>query len=419
MDERELIHDWNAVGGGFDWSLVGRVELDDETLRDGLQNPSVTDPPIADKIRILHLMDRLGIHTADIGLPGAGPRSVESATALAREIVQSKLRIRANAAARTVVADVEPIVRISQQTGIAIEACTFIGSSPIRLYTEGWTLDRMRRTIEETVGFAVREGLPVLFVTEDTTRAHPDTLKALYSTAISAGAKRLCIADTVAHATPEGVHAVFRFVLDEIVKPSGEEIGLDWHGHRDRGLGLANSLAAMQAGATRVHATALGIGERVGNTEMELLLVNLKLLGIHDADLTVLPEYCQLVSRACRFPIGTSHPVVGRDAFRTGTGVHAAAIMKAERKGDAWLADRVYSAIPASMVGRGQEIEISPMSGLSNVKYWLRKRGYDADDEALCRRLFEAAKRADHTLSEEELERMVAQSADTATTRGR
>jgi 2-isopropylmalate synthase len=419
MHESDLIYDWNAVAGGFDWSLVGRVELDDETLRDGLQNPSVTDPPIPDKIRILHLMDRLGIHTADIGLPGAGPRAVEATTALANEIVRSGLRIRPNAAARTVVADVEPIARISQKTGIPIEACTFIGSSPIRLYTEGWTLDRMLRTTEETVSFAVREGLPVLFVTEDTTRAHPDTLKALYGTAIGAGARRLCIADTVAHATPEGVRAVFRYVLEEIVRPSGADIGLDWHGHRDRGLGLANSLAALQAGATRVHATALGIGERVGNTEMELLLVNLKLLGIHDADLTVLPEYCELVSRACRVPIHHSHPVVGRDAFRTGTGVHAAAIMKAEKKGDAWLADQVYSAIPASMVGRGQEIEISPMSGLSNVKYWLRKRGHDADDEELCRRLFDAAKRADHTLTEEELERLVSRDAKPATQRGR
>jgi 2-isopropylmalate synthase len=264
----------------------------------------------------------------------------------------------------------------------------------------------MLKVSEEAVSFAVREGLPVMFVTEDTTRARPETLQALYRTAIEAGAKRLCIADTVGHATPEGVRAIFRYVREEILRP-GEDVGLDWHGHRDRGLGLANALAAIQAGATRLHGTALGIGERVGNTEMDLLLVNLKLLGIHDADLTILPEYCELTSRACGVPLIHSHPVVGRDAFRTATGVHAAAIMKAQRKGDAWLADRVYSAIPASMVGRHQEIEISPMSGLSNVKFWLRHRGLDAADEALCRRLFEAAKRSDHTLTEEEILTMV------------
>jgi 2-isopropylmalate synthase len=265
----------------------------------------------------------------------------------------------------------------------------------------------MLMATEDAVAFSVAENLPVMFVTEDTTRAHPETLAALYRTAISAGATRLCLADTVGHATPDGVRAVFDFVREEVVTPFGAGIGLDWHGHRDRGLGIANALTAVQAGATRLHGTALGIGERAGNTEMELLLINLKLLGVHDADLTRLPEYCELVSRACQVPLVHSHPVVGRDAFRTATGVHAAAIVKAQIKGDDWLADRVYSSIPASMVGRRQEIDIGPMSGLSNVKYWLRERGHDADDEALCRRLFDAAKSTDHTLGEAELEKLV------------
>jgi len=356
MDEHELIHDWNRTGDSFDWSTVTRVELDDETLRDGLQNPSVVDPPIGEKIEILHLMDRLGIHTADIGLPGAGPRAVEAVTALAREIAEHGLRIQANCAARTVLQDVEPVVEISQKVGIPIEACTFIGSSPIRQYAEDWTLDRMLATAEKAVTFAVREGIPVMMVTEDTTRARPEVLRALYGKAIEWGAKRLCIADTVGHATPEGAYTLTRFVLEEIVEPSGEEVEVDWHGHRDRGFGLANTMAAIRAGATRVHGTALGIGERSGNTEMELILVNLKLLGVHDADLTVLPEYCRRVAEAYELAVGPSHPVVGRDAFRTGTGVHAAAIIKAERKGDAWLADRIYSSVPASMVGRRQVI---------------------------------------------------------------
>jgi 2-isopropylmalate synthase len=404
MDERELVFDWNVSNSSFDWSRVARVELDDETLRDGLQNPSVVDPPIEDKIRLLHLMDRLGIHTADVGLPGAGPRAVEAVTALTREIVDTGLSIRPNCAARTVVADVRPVVEISQKVGIPIEACTFIGSSPIRRYAEGWSLDRMLATSEEAVTFAVREGLPVMMVTEDTTRARPEVLKALYGHAIGWGAKRLCIADTVGHATPDGARALVRFVIEEIVKPSGEDVGVDWHGHRDRGFGLANALAAVEAGATRVHGTALGIGERCGNTEMDLLLVNLKLLGVLDADLSVLPDYCGLTARACRVPLVHSYPVVGEDAFRTATGVHAAAIIKAEQKGDTWLADRVYSGIPASMVGRRQRIDVGPMSGLSNVKHWLREHGHDATDDALCQKLFEAAKHADHTLTEEELE---------------
>lgn len=404
QDEHDLIHDWNVLDGGFDWSSISHVELDDETLRDGLQNPSVVDPSLDDKVELLHLMDRLGIDTADIGLPGAGPRAVEAVTRLAQEIVDAKLSIQANCAARTVIADVQPIVDISQAVGIPIEACTFIGSSPIRQYAEGWTLDKMLRVSEEAVTFAVREGLQVMMVTEDTTRADPEVLRQLYGRAIEWGARRLCIADTVGHATPQGAHALVRFVIEEIVEPSGEDVTVDWHGHRDRGLGIANSLAAIQAGATRVHGTALGIGERCGNTEMDVLLVNLALLGVHDEDLTMLPEYCELTARACQVPLVHSYPVVGHDAFRTGTGVHAAAIIKAEAKGDSWLADRIYSGIPASMVGRSQLIEVGPMSGLSNVKYWLREHGYDPNDEVLAGRIFHAAKAMDHTLTADEIE---------------
>ena len=407
VENSSLIHDWNRTDG-TDGGLRP-VEFDDETLRDGLQSPSVNDPPIGTKIEILHRMDELGIHSADIGLPGAGPRAVSDVRALAREIASAGLAIEANCAARTMVRDVEPIARISQETGIPIEACTFIGSSPIRQYTEDWTLDRMLTTSEAAVTFAVEEGLPVMFVTEDTTRAKPETLKALYGNAIEWGARRICLADTVGHATPWGVEALVRFVREEIVEPSGEAVKIDWHGHRDRGLGLANAFAAIRAGAHRIHGTALGIGERVGNVEMDLLLVNLKLMGLHDADLSPLGDYCRLVSEGTGVEIPPGYPVFGRDAFRTGTGVHAAAIIKAEEKGDEALMDQIYSGVPAAMVGREQEIEISPMSGLSNVKYWLRVRGYDPEDEALSGRIFEYAKGQDHTLTEDEILGVIAE----------
>ncbi|MGH7717635.1 MAG: LeuA family protein [Gemmatimonadaceae bacterium] len=404
MQERDLIYDWNTVTSrsDFDWTSC-RVQLNDETLRDGLQCPSVTDPPIEDKRRLLHLMVDLGIASADIGLPGAGPRARSDTLALAREIVAARLALEANCAARTVVSDVEPVARISQEAGIPIEAATFIGSSPIRQYAEDWTLERMLRVSEAAVTFAVREGLPVMFVTEDTTRAAPDTLKALYGNAIRWGARRLCLADTVGHATPEGVRRLVRFVRDEIIRPSGEDVKLDWHGHRDRGLGLANCLAAIEEGVDRVHGTALGIGERVGNAEMDLLLINLKMLGAHKHDLGKLPEYSRLASRSCGVPIPPSYPVLGEDAFRTGTGVHAAAIVKARKKGHDWLADRIYSGVPAGDFGLTQRIEISHVSGISNVRYWLDEHGHDSSDEALCQHLFEAAKRASRVLRDDEL----------------
>ena len=406
MQESELIYDWNQSNSAFDWSNAKGIQLNDETLRDGLQNPSVVDPPIGDKIRLLHLMDQLGIHSANIGLPGAGPRAVEAVTALAKEIADTGLSIHANAAARTLIEDIRPIVEISQSVGLPIQVCAFIGSSPIRKYAEGWALGQMLETIKEALSFAVAEGMSVMMVTEDTTRAKPEDIKELYGRAIELGAERLCISDTVGHATPDGVRALVRFVIEEIVQPSGMDIAIDWHGHRDRGFGLANAFAAIEAGTTRVHATALGLGERCGNAEMELLLVNLHLLGGYKSDLSVLPEYCQLAADMCQVPLIHSSPIVGRDAFRTGTGVHAAAIMKAEAKGDVWLADRIYSSVPASLVGREQVIEVGPMSGQSNVKHWLRRHGYNEDDQNLVQRIFTASKKTDHTLTEEELEHL-------------
>lgn len=408
MEERDLIYDWNQRGSGFDWARA-RVDLNDETLRDGLQSPSVQDPPLAVKRRLLHLMADLGIAAADIGLPGAGPRVVEQVRALATEIRDHKLPIFPNCAARTVIADVEPIVRIAEEVGIPIEAATFIGSSPIRQYAEDWTLERMLRATTEAVTFAVQHGLPVMYVTEDTTRAQPDTLKALYGAAIDCGATRLCLADTVGHATPDGVRALVAFVQREII--GTKPVKLDWHGHRDRGMGLINCLAAIEAGVDRVHATALGVGERVGNAEMDLLIVNLQLLGAHHHDLRKLPEYCRLVADAVGVPIPVNYPVMGTDAFRTGTGVHAAAIIKAKKKGHDWLADRVYSSVPATELGLEQRIDISPVSGLSNVKYWLETHGYDPADQAACTTLFDAAKRADRTLTDDECHRLLRQHA--------
>ena len=406
MDSKDLVYDWNAREGAFDY-VCAPVVLNDETLRDGLQSPSVIDPPMDVKIRLLHLMADLGVRAADIGLPGAGPRAVAQVRALAREIVDQKLPISMNCAARTVIADVEPIVRVSEEVGVPIEAATFIGSSSIRQYAEDWTLDKMVRVSEEAVTYAVQHGLPVMYVTEDTTRAKPETLKALYGAAIRCGARRLCLADTVGFATPAGVRALIRFIQDEVVKPSGESIKIDWHGHRDRGLGIANCLAAIEAGVDRVHGTALGIGERVGNAEMDLLIVNLYLLGLHTGDLSKLSEYCRLASESTGIPVPAQYPVVGSDAFRTATGVHASAIMKARKKGDEWLADRVYSSVPAGIFGFRQRIEISPVSGLSNVKCWLEEHGYDPEDAVIADALFAAAKTADRVLDDAECLRLI------------
>jgi isopropylmalate/homocitrate/citramalate synthase len=407
MQEHELIYDWNTRSPSFRWEL-SRVELNDETLRDGLQSPSVTDPSIEDKKALLHLMADLGIAAANIGLPGAGPRTRADTLALAKEIVSAKLPISANCAARTLATDIEPIARIAQEAGLAIEAATFIGSSPIRQYAEDWTLEKMVKMSEDAVKFAMSEGLSLMFVTEDTTRANPETLRALYGAAIACGARRVCLSDTVGHATPDGVRALVRFVREEIIVPTGIAVKIDWHGHRDRGNGLANCFAAIEAGVDRVHGTALGIGERVGNAEMDLLLVNLRLLGAHHHDLSKLRDYTALASRALGIAIPPTYPVVGEDAFRTATGVHAAAIAKARKKGDAWLADRIYSGVPAGDFGLSQRIDVGHVSGISNVRSWLDAHGYEGSDDALSRHILDAAKRATRTLRDDELTALIA-----------
>jgi len=399
-----LIYDWNhdAVAAGPSRPVA---MLDDETLRDGLQSPSVRTPTIEEKIDILHHMDALGIDTADIGLPGAGPKVARDVERLARAIGDGRLKIRANCAARTVVADIKPIAEIQQRTGIPIEVGAFIGSSPIRQYAEGWTLDFLQKATEDALGFAAKEGLTVMYVTEDTTRADPASLRRLFTTAIRAGAKRLCVADTVGHATPNGAKAVVRFVKS-IIDELGVEVGIDWHGHRDRGFGVASSIAALEAGATRLHGAALGIGERCGNTSIDLLMVNLVMMGYRDNDLSALPAYAEAVARACDVRIAPNYPVVGADAFRTATGVHAAAVVKAFRKNDRALMDAVYAAVPASLVGRQQEIEVGPMSGRSNVIFWLESRGLPSTDDVVDR-VFAAAKASNRTLTHEQVQSIV------------
>ena len=404
MSVSELIYDWNKVEPQLH-KPDRHIGFDDETLRDGLQSPSVCEPPVEKKIELLHLMDALGIDTADIGLPGAGGTHAAGVEMMAREIAGKKLKIRPNCAARTHKNDIIPIVEISQRAGIAIEACTFIGSSPIRFYAEEWTLEKLLKLTEEAVTFAVNEGLPVMFVTEDTTRADPETIRALYTTAIRCGARAVCVCDTVGHATPDGARAVVKFVRG-IIDEQGETVRLDWHGHQDRGLGVINSIAAIEGGADQIHGSALGMGERVGNTPMDQLLVNLKLLGWIDNDLTLLRAYCDKAAESCRWTIPLNYPVFGKDAFRTATGVHAAAVIKSYRKGDPELADLIYSGVPAGQFGLKQVIEIGPMSGKSNVIFWLENRGVEASEERV-NRIYDRAKQASAVLSEQELLELV------------
>lgn len=402
----ELIYDWNEVHRRH--KPFGRVEFFDETLRDGLQNPSVKDPTIEEKLELLHLMDELGIDAADLGLPGASPRAYDDVLRLCQEIDRCKLKIRPAAAGRTVVGDILPMIDIAQKTGLPVEVYTFIGSSPIRLFAEDWTVDNLVKHSADAIDVAVKNGLPVCYVTEDTIRSRPEVLATLFKNAVDHGAARLCLCDTVGHATPDGVRNLVRFSRSVLASMGMTHVKLDFHNHNDRGLGLVNALVAVEEGIDRVHGTAGGIGERVGNTAMELILLNLKLAGaLEDHDLSKLTRYCELASRATGMPIPVNYPLMGADAFRTSTGVHAAAIIKAQAKGDAWLADRIYSGVPADTFGRAQVIEVGPMSGGSNVQHWLRAHHVEPTPE-LVQAIIHHAKGAARVLEPEEILAVVA-----------
>jgi len=402
----DLIFDWN------EFDRRGRVipkgvEFFDETLRDGLQNPSVADPPIEKKLELLHEMAAIVFHAADIGLPGSSQRAFDDCLRMCREISDHRLPIKVAFAGRTVAADIVPMIEISQRAGMLIEAYTFIGSSPIRQFAEDWDLDLILKRSAEAIDVGVKGGLELAYVTEDTTRSRPEVLAALFKMAIEHGAARLCLCDTVGHSTPDGVRNLISFTKS-VIAGAGSTVKIDWHGHNDRGLALVNAIWALECGAHRVHGTALGIGERVGNAAMELILLNLKLLGLlEEQSLDHLMTYCVKAADAVGWEVPINYPLIGRDAFRTATGVHAAAIIKAKNKGDEWLADRVYSGVPAGMFGRSQEIGIGFMSGASNVNFWLRQHGIEPT-QPLVDAILARAKGRPQNLTDDEIREAVA-----------
>lgn len=408
MDERSLIYDWNTV----DYDIARNPEnhphgvwFDDETLRDGLQSPSANNPTIEQKIELLDFMEKLGLQKVDLGLPGAGPLHRDHMNAMLAHITENDYQIRPGAAVRTLMGDIEPLVDMTAKHGIEIQASAFLGTSPIRQYTEGWTMDKLLSTMETAVSFAVENDIPVMFVTEDTTRSKPEDVKQIYQRAMELGVRRLCICDTCGHVTPNGVKKLLNFIDEEVIKDSGyqrRDIEVNWHGHQDRGLGVANNIAAVEAGADVIHGTALGVGERAGNAPIDQTLVNLKLMGVIDNDLTLLDDYVKKANEYIEVPLPRNYPVFGEDAFETGTGVHASAVIKAMRKGDHWLADRVYSGVPAGDFGLKQVIRIGHMAGRSNIIWWLEQNGFEATDE-LVAHLFEVAKSQRRNMTDEEV----------------
>lgn len=405
INEKEIIFDWNRTHNTDSFEKTFLVKINDETLREGIQSPSTSIPTLEEMKSILMLMDKIQIDSACIGFPSSSQKNKQSVEDMVEFAVNNKLKITLACAGRTVGEDIEAIIDISQQYGVSIEANLFIGSSPIRRYVEEWDMKFVLKSIEKAVYFAVKNEVPVCFITEDTTRSRLEDLNAIYRAAINSGAYRICVCDTVGHATPEGVTNILSNIKD-IIRSSNPAVLIDWHGHNDRGLACINALTAAKCGVDRIHATGLGIGERVGNTSMEQLLVNLMLMGITDKNVKYLKEYCNTVSQAFNFPIPNNLPIVGHDAFRTGTGVHAAAIIKAKEKGNTQLADLVYTAVPAGELNLKQIIEVGPMSGKANIIEWMKRRSIQFNDD-IVQKIFQEAKLGNKVLSNEDISKIV------------
>ena len=370
-----------------------------------MQSPSARNPTIEQKIELIDYMEKLGIQKVDLGLPGAGPFHIDHIDSMLDHMGENGYNLRPGCAVRTVVSDIEPLVELQSKHERQVQASAFLGTSPIRQFAEGWTMGRIMETAEKAVTFAVDNDIPVMFVTEDTTRSKPEEIKQVYSRAIELGADRICVCDTCGHVTPNGVRKLLQFIQEEVIPDSGakrREIEVNWHGHQDRGLGVANNLAAYEAGADVIHGTALGVGERAGNAPLDQTLVNLSLMGVIKNDLTALNEYTRKAHEYVEVALPHNYPVFGEDAFETGTGVHASAVIKAMDKGDDWLADRVYSGVPAGDFGLQQVIRIGHMSGRSNVIHWLKRNGYEAEDN-LVAHMFDVAKSKRRMMTDEEV----------------
>lgn len=393
-----LIFDWNNDTQSAEKK---RIELNDETLRDGLQATYVRHPSLKEKIALLGLMERVGIESANIGFPISGQEQKKDITGLIEYAQAKKFKIRLGCGARILIKDVEAIVDVVEKTGMIVEVGLFVGSSRIRYLVEKWDLRQMGKQVEQSISFAVKKGLPVMFVTEDTTRARPRTLSYLYQVAINSGATRICICDTVGHATPWSTEKLIHFIRSKIIG-ANKKIKIDWHGHNDKGLAIANCLAAAKAGVDRIQASALGVGERAGNACLVQVVVNLQNSGFLNKNLKYLEKYSRKAAKVLRVKIPPNYPFIGKDIFKTATGVHAAAIKKAWVLNKPSLAGMVYSAVDPVLLGKKPEILIGPMSGKANVEWTLEELNIKVNPD-LIEALLDRAKTKRKILSKAEI----------------
>ncbi|MDE7432358.1 MAG: LeuA family protein [Lachnospiraceae bacterium] len=395
MEEKnKYIYEWND-----DCFFDRRIKVHDETLREGIQNLG-TDITLKEKKAYIDSISRLPVASICLGYPASSKKIYDEIDLLIPYIQAKKSNISISCAARTTIGDIEPIARLSQKYGCNIKVNAFIGTSQIRQYIEQWDIRHICSLVREAVNYANLNGIETCIITEDSTRTSPEILKTVYLTAIESGCKNICFCDTVGYADCTGIKKLFKFVHKEIIK-NNDQILIEWHGHNDRGMALENALIAALIGANMIHTTSFGIGERCGNTPLELFLLNLAVMGdIRMSDsLKMITDHCRKISELFNWQIPNNYPVWGENSFSTVSGIHAAAIYKAlDMEGN--LGEKVYSFIEPSILGRHQEIKINYMSGKSNILYWMKKNMIKPDDK-LVEDILKKAKTSTTPLSDE------------------
>jgi 2-isopropylmalate synthase len=374
--------------------------LFDETIRDGLQAPGIPVPSTTIKARLIELMVSAGIGAVNVGFPGASPAAARSCIELVQCIEQRRLHIQPACCGRTHDDDIAAIRDVAETAQTSIEAYAFVAVSPVRHIVENWTVESIERRIRNSAAACRRSGIDFVLVLEDATRSERNILSRVFSTAASQGIGRVVLCDTVGCADPDSTRKLVDWTSDHFAA-AGWPVKIDWHGHNDRGLALINSLTALEAGCDRIHGTVLGIGERAGNAAIDQIILN-RHLGNNDTfDLKALRRYSEYAANVLDLDIPSNYPGLGSDVFKTSAGVHAAAILKARHSGGVELMDRVYSSVPASDLGRCQEVVIDSSSGGSNVEFWLLEHGHTPTAECVARILNAAKSSAGPLMSEQ------------------
>ncbi|HXH88094.1 MAG TPA: hypothetical protein VNI55_05760 [Gaiellaceae bacterium] len=336
----------------------GPIGLYDTTLRDGEQTVGVVLSP-EEKLEIARALDAAGVDRIEAGFPRV---SEEDAEAI-RLIASAGLRAEVWGFSRAVPADVEALVELGVRAAV-IESPI----SDLKLEALGVPREKMLERIAKAVSFAVENGITVAFFGVDSTRADLEFYRQAYSTAVEAGATEVVAVDTIGVATPEAA----AFLVGQTVE--WLDVPVHWHGHNDFGLATAAAVAAVQAGATWIHGTVNGMGERAGNANLlEVALALEALYGISTRlDLTQARTLATLVQERSGYALEPWKPLTGENLFTRESGAVASQFHDPP-------AIEPYSS---ELVGAERAIVLGKKSGLDSIRLKAEELGLDVPEEA-------------------------------------